>query len=200
MNIVTWLFGKQLPCNKKSALQLGSNYHINSLAPGRFQSNFRLVIFKLTLVNGGWGISYEIALRWVPPDFTDDKSTLIQVMAWCRQARNHYLSQCWPRSMSPNGVTRPQWVKNIMHRRRKRCRKKVTSHDLVNIWSSDNVMVLNVQFFRWQQYLETDSLLVDLFAIAFNSFRISQDNMAVIPEARQTWNSNVRHSIRQNYQ
>ena len=33
---------------------------------------------------------------------TDDKSTLDHVMAWCR---------CWPRSMSPYGVTRPQWVK-----------------------------------------------------------------------------------------
>ena len=35
----------------------------NSLAPGRFQFNFRSVIFKIILVNGGWGISYEIALR-----------------------------------------------------------------------------------------------------------------------------------------
>ena len=43
-------------------------------------------MFKLTLVNGGWGISYEIALRWMPLDHTDDKSTLVQVMAWCRQA------------------------------------------------------------------------------------------------------------------
>ena len=83
---------------------------INSLAPGRFQFNFRKVIFKLILVNYGWGISYEIALRWMPLDLTDDKSTLVQVMAWCRQATIHYLSQCWPRSMSPNGVTRPQWV------------------------------------------------------------------------------------------
>ena len=32
-------------------------------------------------------------------------------MAWCRQATSHYLSQCWPRSLSPYGVTRPQWVK-----------------------------------------------------------------------------------------
>ena len=32
-------------------------------------------------------------------------------MAWCRQATSHYLSQCWLRFMSPNGVTRPQWVK-----------------------------------------------------------------------------------------
>ena len=85
---------------------------LNSLAPGRFQFYFRQVSFKLTLVNGGWGISYEIALRWMPPNLTDDKSTfLVQVMAWCRQATSHYLSQCWPRSMSPNGVTRPQWVK-----------------------------------------------------------------------------------------
>ena len=43
-------------------------------------------------------------------DFTDGKSTLVQVMAWCPQATSHHLSQCWPRSMSPNGVTRPQWV------------------------------------------------------------------------------------------
>ena len=83
---------------------------INSLTPGRFQFHFRKVIFKLTLVNDGRGISYEIALRWMPQDLTDDESTLVQVMAWCRQASSHYLSQCWPRSMSPNGVTRPQWV------------------------------------------------------------------------------------------
>ena len=61
--------------------------------------------------DGGWGISYEIALRWMPLDLTDDRSTLVQVMAWCHQATSHYLSQCWPRSMSPYDVTRPQWVK-----------------------------------------------------------------------------------------
>ena len=43
-------------------------------------------------------------------DFTADQSTLVQVMAWCRQAISHHLSQCWPRSLSPYGVTRPQWV------------------------------------------------------------------------------------------
>ena len=31
-------------------------------------------------------------------------------MAWCRRATSHYLSQCWPRSLSPYGVSRPQWV------------------------------------------------------------------------------------------
>ena len=68
------------------------------------------VIFKQILVIDGWGISCEIVLIWMSLDFTDDQSTLVQVMAWCRQAASHYLSQCWPRSLSPYGVTRPQWV------------------------------------------------------------------------------------------
>ena len=46
----------------------------------------------------------------MPLGFTDDQSTLVQVMAWC-QATSHYLRQCWPRSMSPHGVTRPEWAK-----------------------------------------------------------------------------------------
>ena len=33
----------------------------------------------------GWGISCELALRWMSLHLTDDKSTLVQVMAWCRQ-------------------------------------------------------------------------------------------------------------------
>ena len=47
--------------------------------------------------------------------FIDDQSTLVQVMAWCRQATSHYLSQCWPRFLSPYGVTRPQWVNSCFH-------------------------------------------------------------------------------------
>ena len=85
---------------------------INSLSPRRFERNLRKVIFKLILMIGGWGIFCKIALRWMSMDLTDDKSTLVQVMAWCRQATSHYLSQCWPRSMSPYDVTRPQWVKS----------------------------------------------------------------------------------------
>ena len=84
---------------------------INSLVPGRFEWDFRHVIFKQILVIDGWGIccASEIALIWMSLD-TDDQSTLVQVMAWCRQATSHYLSQCWPRSVSSYGITRPQWV------------------------------------------------------------------------------------------
>ena len=73
--------------------------------------NFKHEIFKQIFVIDGWGISCYITLIWMSLDFTDDQSTLVQVMAWCCQATSHYLSQCWPRSLSPYGVTRPQWVK-----------------------------------------------------------------------------------------
>ena len=35
-------------------------------------------------------------------------------MAWCRQATSHYLSQCWPWSLSPYDITRPQWVNKMV--------------------------------------------------------------------------------------
>ena len=85
-------------------------YQIISLAPGKFEWNFRYVIFKQISVIDGWGISCEIALIWMSLDFTDDQSTLVQVRAWCRQATSHYLSQCWPRSLMPFDVNRAQWV------------------------------------------------------------------------------------------
>ena len=54
----------------------------------------------------GRGISCKIALRWMPLNLIDDRPTLVQVMAWYRQATSHYLNQCWPRSPAPDGVTR----------------------------------------------------------------------------------------------
>ena len=66
--------------------------------------------FQLILVIDGWSISCKIVLKWMPVDPTGVKSTLVQVMAWCRQATSHYLSQCWPRSLSPYGIIWPQWV------------------------------------------------------------------------------------------
>ena len=73
--------------------------YINSLAQWKFEWNFRHVISKQIIVIDGWGICCEIALVWMSLDFSGDQSTLIQVMAWCRQAPSHYLSQCWLRSL-----------------------------------------------------------------------------------------------------
>ena len=60
-----------------------------------------------------WGISCENTMIWMSLDFTDDQSTLVQGMAWCHQATSHYLSHCWPRSVLPYGITRPQWANSL---------------------------------------------------------------------------------------
>ena len=82
----------------------------NSLAPWRSWCDFKNVIFNLALLIGIFKSSYDNVLRWMSQDLTDDKSTLVPVMAWCRQATSHYMNQCWPRSATPYGVTGPQWV------------------------------------------------------------------------------------------
>ena len=68
------------------------------------------VIFRLILktdAKGLWNCLQVI--------FTEPKSTLVQVMVWCRQATSYYLSQCQTTSLSPHGVTRPQWVKILAY-------------------------------------------------------------------------------------
>ena len=84
------------------------HFRLNSLAPGKFELNFRYLILQMiSAIDGLW---------WMSLDLTDDKSTLVQVMAWCHQTTSHYLSLCWPRSLSPYGITRPQWVNTWLQR------------------------------------------------------------------------------------
>ena len=54
---------------------------VYSLAPGRFEWNFRYEIFKFMLATGGWSIGFKTT-RWKSLDVADDDSTLIQVVAW----------------------------------------------------------------------------------------------------------------------
>ena len=114
----------------KMAAILSRPQCINSLAPGRLEWHFRCHFQTITLLSDSWHISWncpqrnvelsmsdifsifcQIARRWMPQHLTDDKSTMVQVMAWCHQTASHYLSQYWSRSMLPYDITRPQGVK-----------------------------------------------------------------------------------------
>ena len=55
--------------------------------------------------------SCDDAIRWMSLVFPDDKSTFVQVMAWCYQATNPHLSQWWPIYMLPYDITRPNELK-----------------------------------------------------------------------------------------
>ena len=101
----------------------------------------------------------------MPLDLTDDKWTLVQVMAWCRQATSHYLSQfdqdmlnenCCisiqisPKS-NPNGPidNMPALVQIIAWR-----------------WSGDKPIWTNDELLYWQMYV---SLALDEITLIFES-------------------------------
>ena len=85
-------------------------HRFNSLAPRWCGCSFKSVILEYMSQIKFMNASCEIALRWMQQNTLDGMSTMVQVMALCHQAPSHYLIQCWPRSMSPYGVTRLQWV------------------------------------------------------------------------------------------
>ena len=58
--------------------------YINSLAPVRSGYDSKNGINNLVLLIGIFRSSHDNALQWMPLDLIDDKSTLVQVMAWCQ--------------------------------------------------------------------------------------------------------------------
>ena len=104
----------------------------NSLAPGRSGCDFKNVIFNLLLLIGLFKFSWGNALRWMPEKL--NKSTLAQVMACCLTAQSHHLSQGWLSSLSPCGVTRPQWVKNLF------CVEKLFKTAILWKWLADGFL------------------------------------------------------------
>ena len=68
------------------------------------------VIVKPVWENKTLDLTCAIALKWMSLNPPNEKSTLMQLMVWYHEVTSHYLSQCWPSSVSSYGVTRPQSV------------------------------------------------------------------------------------------
>ena len=71
----------------------------------KFQNKWVIYILNIWL---------HITLLWMPEDLVDSNSTLIRAMCRYRQATSHHINQCWLRSPTTSGVTRPQWVNNFV--------------------------------------------------------------------------------------
>ena len=89
----------------------------------------------------------------MPQDLTDDKSTLVQVLAWCRQATSYYLNQCWLSSVSPYGVTRDQWANNATWQQK--------------FWSS-LMQMIDGKLPDWQQVKKESPYLISYGVIFIN--------------------------------
>ena len=93
----------------------------------------------------GPGISRKIAFQCMPLDLTD-KSTVVEIISWCRQVPSHYLSQCSPSSISPCGVTRPQWI-NVRIR---------NSKTLKNAYAPTNLLKYTMGLQTYFQFLSEE--------------------------------------------
>ena len=126
----------------KYVLAFPALFKVTLLGPEGCGNNFRCEIFKLSLWIDIFNTSCKIGLRWVPQDSiddTDDKSTLVQVRAWCLMAPSPYLNQCWPIFMLPDGVIRRQWVQESYGA----C--KYISMLLPNNWPQTGMGIINVR-------------------------------------------------------
>ena len=82
------------------------NDAINSLSPGRWIKIFKKIKFQIIFLP----VTFGVFLSCTGIDSNDIMPTLIQMMTWCCEATSHYLGPCCPKSITPYGVTRPQWV------------------------------------------------------------------------------------------
>ena len=71
------------------------------------------VMFVHTLVNNILSLFCRITLKWMLQGLHDDKSTLVQVIAWCRQATSHYLNQCLTKIFVNIRCHKVKWVKKM---------------------------------------------------------------------------------------
>ena len=96
---------------------------------------------------------YKITLWWMQQNMLDGDPTCIQVMAWCCLATNYYLSQCWPWSISPYGISRPQnclllvWCQTIIW-----ASADLLLMTLKNISSSWNHLLSSLSYLIYEEY------------------------------------------------
>ena len=171
---------------------------LNSSAPGTSGCYCKNASFNLVSLISIFRSSRKNAIRWMPQNCTDGKSTLVQVMAWCHQATSHYLSWCWPRYMSPYGVNRLQWFNHL-------CKKHFLAFNFCPVY-------FTIIFFRlwFNSLLPTDiiwheaswSTLVQVMAYHMLKYETITSTIAELSTFRLwklTWNtkfsSKKMHSI-----
>ena len=92
---------QQLGCLLKSLIGVTSNKSINSRHWSwlivTLSASFLNSLYRLT----AWAFTIKLLSVEHLKNLTYAKSTSVRVMARCRLATSHYVSQCWPRSLSP---------------------------------------------------------------------------------------------------
>ena len=106
---------------------------VNSLAPVRPRCHFKTATFNLVLLIGIFTSSNDNALRWMPRGLTDGKSTLVQLMAWCRQA------------LGPNELTVVQVMTSSCHSGAKPLPEHTQTYTSHSAWQYQAITWTNIK-------------------------------------------------------
>ena len=87
-------------------------HQINSLQPSQNGRRFADDPFKCIFLNENVRISIKISLKFVPKGPINNKSALIQIMAWCRSGDKPLFEAMVFSLLTHICFTRPQWVNN----------------------------------------------------------------------------------------
>ena len=93
--LYTWQYESWCTHLHKFSLSTVSSSYINTVKPRQYGCHFAGDIVKCIFLNENARIFIKISLKFVPYAPLDDKPTLVQIMAWDKQATSHYLTQWW---------------------------------------------------------------------------------------------------------
>ena len=115
----------------------------------------------------------------MPQNLTNGKSTLVQMMAWCRQTAGHYLSQCqWPRFMSPYGVTSSQWVNWVAPGANRKNSRGIFEIIFTTSWQLPETGIKKMH--------QNDNISISGYNKPLNHFKIQQANTPM-PQCCRLW-------------
>ena len=117
-------------------------------------------------------------------------------MTWCRQAMSHYMSQCWPRFLSPHAITRPQWHMYIcrapvIQLKLTGCTKNKIYTPLTPLlrWDAISFRIANVSYVNteWERHGRYKVTLSSLLVTSWENMRIHIASFRSFPRWRKTY-------------
>ena len=115
----------------------------------RHRAHYDVIVVQFVLLIGACRSSCcDHVPRWMSRSLGGIKSSLVKLIAWCRQATRHYLNQCRPGSIVPYDV--------------------ICGHsELMKVLSDDEVLLKESSW--WRHQMETFSALLAICAGPVNS-------------------------------
>ena len=87
-----------------------TGHHLTHWSTEKINANLQMIFSNWFFMNENGCIFIRIPLKFVPKGPINNKTVLVQIMAWRQADGNHYMSQLWPGLLTYICVIRCLWV------------------------------------------------------------------------------------------